>query len=181
MNQEILDNLKIGEKAVDIQEYYYGENGRTLVYKVTMYECIKTYLIFRKIKTFSIPFYFESKEFAENFIKNYDKFKFIKNNYGGSSYGSIHAYSLYPIEINSPKHIYYMVDARHPYAYSESHSKRLEENGIWGGIVNYGQMNTYGELYRNKNISYMKMFEIEKLASKEGSIGKTFSYKLTEA
>ena len=180
MNQEILDNLKVGEKAVDIQEYYHGKNGSTLVYKVTIYECVRKYLLFRKVESFSFPFYFVSKEFAEAFISDIDKFDIVKNNFD-LRHGNMHVYSLYPKEFESPKHIYYMVDVRHPYYFSESYSMRLENEGIWGGIVNYESMNQYGELYRNKNISYKEIFTKEKLASKEGSIGKTFSYKLTEA
>ena len=180
MNQEILDNLKIGEKAVDIQEYYHGKNGSTLVYKVIIYECVRKFLIFKKIESYSYPFYFVSKEFAESFIKDIDKFDIIKNNYN-MRYGNIHAYSLYPKQFESPKYRYFMVDARHPYVLSETHSMRLENEGIWGGIVNYESMDPYGELYRNKNMSYTEIFEKEKLASKEGSIGKIFSYKLTEA
>jgi len=45
MSQDELNNLKIGEKLADIQEYYWGENGKILAYKVTIYTCIK-YLLF---------------------------------------------------------------------------------------------------------------------------------------
>lgn len=179
MNQEILDSLKIGEKAVDIQEYYHGKNGSLLVYKVIIYECIRKFLVFKKIESFAYPFYFNTKELAENFIKDIDKFEIIKNTYN-LRHGTIHIYSLFPKEFEQPKNIYYMVDARHPFSCAESHSMRLDDNGIWGGLVNYETPDPYGELYRSRNMSYTEIFAKEKLASKEGSIGQTFSYKLTE-
>ena len=52
MTQEELNNLKVGEKLVDIQEYYWGENGKILAYKVTIYTCVKYLLFFKKIKDF---------------------------------------------------------------------------------------------------------------------------------
>lgn len=82
MNQEILDNLKIGEKAADIQEYFWGRNGEKLVYKVTIYECTKFPVKFgpflrlfqkRGIDKYVVPFYFETKELAQEYIKYSDK------------------------------------------------------------------------------------------------------------
>ena len=36
MTKEELNKLKVGEKLVDIQEYYYGTNGKILAYKVIL-------------------------------------------------------------------------------------------------------------------------------------------------
>ena len=76
MTKEELNNLKVGEKLVDIQEYYYGTNGKILAYKVTIYTCVKYLLFFKKIKEYTFPFYFVSKEFALEFLKVYENYKF---------------------------------------------------------------------------------------------------------
>ena len=76
MTKEELNKLKVGEKLVDIQEYYYGTNGKILAYKVTIYTCVKYLLFFKKIKEYTFPFYFVSKEFALEFLKVYENYKF---------------------------------------------------------------------------------------------------------
>ena len=58
MKTDALKNLKIGEKLVEMQECSLHNMN---VIEVTLYECVSVFG-FRKIKTYTFPFYFTSKE-----------------------------------------------------------------------------------------------------------------------
>ena len=51
-HKEILNSLNPGEKIVDIQEHFHGDNGRHTVYQVTIYTCVKNIIGFKKLKTY---------------------------------------------------------------------------------------------------------------------------------
>ena len=179
MNQDILNNMNVGEKAVDIQEYYYGENGKQLVYKVTIYECVKTkFMLFFKhktINTYVYPFFFKRKELAEEFIKYHDKFK-VGIKYPKQVNGQ--RCILIPLTIENPRHIYYMVLSASIYSTPIDMCDSMRPGEIWDGLVNYGP-----HFYHMENkfrIPFTEIEKIEKIASKEGTTGQTFSYKLTE-
>ena len=89
MTQEELNKLKVGEKTVNIQEYYWGPNGKNFAYKVTIYTCIKYLLFFKKIKEYTFLFYFVSKEFALEFLKVYENQDFKKIKICTDSYANI--------------------------------------------------------------------------------------------
>ena len=174
MTQEELNNLKVGEKLVDLQEYYWGENGRILAYKVTIYTCVKHLLFFRKIKEFTFPFYFASKEFALEFLKEHENYIFVE------------FYSKLKIKfktIKSPKHKYVMISSYDsPYRPCSKYDV-LKIGGIWKGLVcpididDECWNDTYDK-YDCMQYSYIE--EKEKMAAKEGTTGKTYSFKMIE-
>ena len=91
-NQEILNSLNYGEKAVEI-------NGRAVirdnkeeimtVYEVVFYTCKKEIIEhvfkkdeeFKKLEKYTVPFYFTSKELAQEFIESWDLFEIEKMTY----------------------------------------------------------------------------------------------------
>ncbi len=172
MTQEELNNLKIGEKAVDIQEYYWGPNGKILAYKVTIYTCVKYLLFFKKIKEYTFPFYFVSKEFALEFLKVYENYDFIPEHYNG--------FLLFNKNIQNQKFYYKMISAYHKLTTAETNHDALLENGIWNGLV--CPIEHYGILYHSKSkcFSYSYIEEKEQIAAKEGTTGKTYSFKMIE-
>ena len=174
MTKEELNNLKVGEKLVDIQEYYWGPNGNIIAYKVTIYTCVKYLLLFKKVKEYVFPFYFASKEFALKFLKEHEKYNIVK------------FYDKLKIEsktVKSPKHKYVMINSYiSPYAPCSKYDV-LKIGGIWKGLVYPIDKNNecwsdrydkYGCMY----YSYIK--EKEQMAAKEGTTGKTYSFKMIE-
>lgn len=182
MNQDTLNSLKPGEKVVDIQEYYWGENGFRLVFKVTVYICTQKYYlgIFKKkhIKEYTFPFYFAHKEVAQQYLQYFDNFEIEKIEY--VPYGFTR-YETYKLVIKNSKMYknYYLTDAYITIATPTSKNNRLNPGGIWNGLVNTDESNS---TYVNKdyNMNFTKIFKSEECASKEGTTGKTYSYKLTE-
>jgi len=178
MKQTLLDNLQIGEKIVDIQEHFYGTNGKHLVYKVTIYSCIKFLFGFKRIKKYTFPFYFASKEFAESFLQHYDSFeiydKWYYDMWGQPDYFGL---SIKLLNSKHDKYQYRMVDNLKIYG---DKCDVLREDGVWGGLVNYYLAEKrYKPLWSSKyNIFYLDIQNKEELAAKEGTDGKTFSYKL---
>lgn len=176
MNKEVLDTLKVGEKVADIQEYFHGKNGKNLVYKVTIYECIekRVCLIFKnkEIKEYVFPFFFKTKEFAQEFLTQCDNFNLILGRcYINGLY--MHAYMLELRNISKLKNRYILVNV-HKSLFGDC--APIGENDIWDGFVNYGPYS----LKKNYTINYKDIHQIETLAAKEGTIGNTFSYKLSE-
>ena len=164
MDKKILDNLKIGEKAVDIQEHFYGRNGKNVSYRVTFFSCVSTIFGFRRIKKYTMPFYFNTKDLATKYIEEHEKFIFDCDETG---------FFLYPSK-NADKDIfrkYYLIR-------KDSISNMvLSENKIWDGTVNYDNSEYRWTTF---NIPFTKIFEVDEIASKENSDGKTFSYILTK-
>lgn len=178
MNQEVLNNLAPGKKAVDIQEYYWGENGRILCYKLIIYECIeKRYFLFfkkKEISEYTYPFYFQTKELAEQFIQEYDKYII---NYHKTLY--CNPMTFYTIELKNDKvNEYYMAEAYQNKETPLSKLEYLQKGGIWGGyICKYASRS---HLDKNKCYTYSSIPDMEKIAAKQGTTGKTFSYMLNE-
>ena len=175
MDKDILNSLKLGEKVADIQEHYWGQNGEKLVYKVTIYTC-KSLLFGKYISKYEYPFYFKTKEFAEEFIQVHDKYKF--DEFYRTDYAD-HTYTHYKI---CPKNISFR-NAKCEYVlvvstFADHNVTYLTPGSIWDGYIEC----------RNKrhksNFNYKKYYtEIDKLendAAKENTSGKTYSYKLTE-
>jgi len=180
MTQEELNNLKIGEKAVDIQEYYWGPNGKILAYKVTIYTCIKYFLFFKKIKEFTFPFYFVSKEFALEFLKVYENYDFnyieISSNLGRYIGDGI---ILILKNLKIQKFNYVLIDAYQNINTPVSGYNTLFKGGIWGGKIS--STSIYSGIHNIKDcFNYSYIEEKEKLAAKEGTVGKTYSFKMIE-
>lgn len=178
MQQSVLNNLAIGEKAVDMQEHFHGSNGEHLVYKVTVYSCVKSLFGFKRIKKYAFPFYFASKEFAESFLQHYDSFE-IYDHWFCDMWGEPDYVGLFIKPINAKKtwFDYRMIDT---YKVYNGGSDVLRNGGVWDGIVNYITSGKGDKpLWSNsRNMSYLDILNKEKLASKEGTDGETFSYKL---
>ena len=177
MNQETLNNLKIGEKVADVQEYFHGKNGKDLVYKVTIFECIEKRILYifktREIKEYVFPFFFKTKEFAEEFLTQCDNFNVVLNKcYIGGLL--MHAYMLEPRNIAKPKNRYILINKTGNLL--GDCSPINANNDVWDGFVNYAPFS----LRKNYIINYKDITKIETLAAKEGTIGNTFSYKLSE-
>lgn len=180
MTQKELDNLKVGEKAVDIQEYYWGENGKILAYKVTIYTCVKYLLFFKKIKEYTFPFYFVSKEFALEFLKVYENYDFnyieIRDNLQRYSGDGI---ILTLKKLKTQKFNYVLIDAYKNINTPITAYNTLFKGGIWGGKISstsiYNRIHNIMDCF---NYSYIE--EKEKLAAKEGTTGKTYSFKMIE-
>lgn len=179
MNQETLNNLKIGEKAADIQEYFHGKNGKTLTYKVTIYECIEKRICFifnrKEIKTYSIPFFFKTKELAEEFLTQCGNFNIV---YSKILIDGLYMYAfiLEPRNISNVKNRYILIDEHKHSMLGECAIINKNGTAIWNGYVNYGSYS----LKKNYTIRYNEIFNIEELAAKEGTTGNIFSYKLSE-
>lgn len=175
MTQEELNKLKVGEKLVDIQEYYWGPNGKILAYKVTIYTCVKYLVFFKKIKEYTFPFYFVSKEFALEFLKVYEKYDFNYIELIGCSYGII--LTLKNLKIQKFKYV--LIDAYKNINTPVSAYDTLIEGGIWGGKISSTCI--YSGTHNIKDcFNYSFIEEKEKLAAKEGTIGKTYSFKMIE-
>ena len=173
MNKEVLNSLKLGEKAADIQEYYWGKNGSKLVYKVTIYERIKVPFlrVFKRevIDEYVVPFYFETKELAEEYIKYSDQiwFRDLNLDYGFGGYG------LFLKNYSNQKNEYYLVNAT-GVPYDKDQEMLLYKDSVWNGKINP----SYRKPYKTKSIYFTEIFKLEELAAKEGTTGQTFSYKL---
>lgn len=163
MNQDTLNSLNIGEKAVDVQEYFYGDNGCKIGYQVTIYTCSK--IIFRYIKKYTIPFYFESKELVQEFLKHLPEIKLCSVNMRiGFDDHKITAYYI-KFKNKKQKHIYYLYDYGH-----------LISGKVWDGTINCAVNEHQTALYSIYNCNFLDIFEIEK----ENTFGKITTYKLCE-
>lgn len=178
---EILNSLNPGEKIVNIQEYFLGDNGSHLVYKVTIYTC-KNIIGFKKLKTYTFPFYFVSMEFAKSFLEHYDTYEI-----GTTEYSSdLHyiGYDLYLKNADTQIYKYRMVDAYTKINTPCSKCDVLKKGGVWGGIVNYKKqiytdyLNSHPPFSKDHNISYLNMVDKESMALKENTCGNSNFYKL---
>lgn len=180
MKEEILEKLKPGEKAVDIQEYFWGENGKYKVYKVILYTCkSRRRFLFHNytyIDKYEYPFYFYTKEIAESFMSCHDKFVISEKKCINDFDNFEDGYAISLKEGDSGRNTYYLVDVVHPYSMPESRSRHLIKGGIWGGEVNC----SCKWVYKDKNIKYTDIIEREKAASKQDTTGETFSYILNK-
>ena len=180
MTKDELNNLKVGEKLVDIQEYYWGCNGKILAYKVTIYTCVKYLLFFKKIKEYTFPFYFVSKEFALKFLKVYENYDFkhvyiSQDIYGNTNFGI----SIYVKNIQNQKYNYVLISAYNTIATPEADRDTLINDGIWDGTV--CTVNNFKKHYwKAECFNYTSIIEKEQAAAKEGTTGKTYSFKMIE-
>ena len=180
MTQEELNKLKVGEKAVDIQEYYWGENGKILAYKVTIYTCVKYLLFFKKIKEFTFPFYFVSKEFALEFLKVYENYKFKYINISSLYEKPEYAIIIYAKNIQNQKYNYVLVSAYRKNSTAVTDYETIINDGIWGGKVCKVIDNVEKRYWKAYCFDYTYINEKEQIAAKEGTIGKTYSFKMIE-
>ena len=130
MKTDALNNLKAGEQLVEMQEYtLHGMN----VIEVTLYKCVSIFG-FRKIKTYTFPFYFTSKELVENFLKFCNYFEISKEPLRWCD--NTFCISLV---VKGQTRKYHMVDEYKIDYYKKDYIFKpcaLEEKGIWNGKLN---------------------------------------------
>ena len=171
MTQEELNNLKIGEQLVEMQECTLHDMN---VIEVTLYKCISIFG-FRKIKTYTFPFYFISKELVEGFLKFYNYFKICKDPLRWHNY--INCISL---TVKGQTTKYHMVD-EYKNVYNNKHHHEftpcaLEEKGIWDGKIN-----NISDMYprdMDKCYNFMELLDKCNIAIKSE---KTYMFKMIES
>ena len=176
MNKEELKNsLAPGEKAADILEYHYGMNGSQLVYQVIVYTC-KKFLFFKYISTYKFPFYFTCKKVAEDYLQYIDRFEIdLYTDYDKWGYDRGFSFVLIPKNFKKRHYTYRMESTYIP----GSRSKYLHKGEVWNGYVDCVDINHQTNvIYTNKCFSDIETLEQE--ASKEGTTGNRFSYKLQQ-
>ena len=172
VNNDILNKLNKGEHIAEIEEYVI--HGLT-VYKVTVYTCNHISRIFKKhyIDKYEIPFFFISKDLAQEFLENWDNFEIHTTTYWDNEYKSCYALRLANIQ---NKKIYYMVDY-----YKETRNKncfdkkyQLEDNGIWSGIIND---DGFYYTYSGSSFNYKNIFDFESVGINQN---KSTLFKMTK-
>lgn len=155
LSKDILNKLKIGEHAVEMQECLISNTK--IVYKVTLYTC-KRGLFKNHYSEFIFPFYFNTKALAEEFLQHYDDFQLCWGSYWDN--GDRACLMLYAKNSTQEKK-YWMVDCDKP----NTNKAQLTEGGVWGGVVNtsgrysvcnFDNINYLGILYREYIITETK-------------------------
>lgn len=168
MNNDTLNKMSIGDKIVEMKELnYYHNSVKYNVIDVRIYLC-KSINIFgkRKIETISFPFYFSTKELAEEFTQSYQNFKITISD---SPYACV---CLIANCNNSDyKKIYCMLSniKMHGIIYEDYYTP-LQKGGIWGGLVE----TEYDEHYRIN----VKGIDYKKTLCYTEETGNTHIYKL---
>ena len=164
--EEIANNLNNDNHLVEVIEC--DRNGRT-VYKVNVYSrnvVSQWFGLSEKVvvdkKTY--PFYFETKEVIEEFMKYYQKFYYRYGTYW--DYGDIRCLLL---DTEYSKNDYYMVDSFKKKEYSGCTTQdkyHLQDYGVWNGeICIDGKYHTFERTCRY----FTKILELEnKTLPKEG-------------
>ena len=169
MDKNILDTLNIGEHVVEIKKYMLHNE---YVYQVTVYTCCKI-LFWKHIKKYTYPFYFASKNIAEEFIKYYDDFYVSIGSYWDS--GDKICYMLNATHgLGEGK--YWMIDdykyRQDPHAIGKHF--HLKDDGVWNGVVNtYAHFSTY----YNYNINFKEILNRESVLSETDS---TYIFKMVK-
>lgn len=170
MKTDALKNLKVGEKLVEMQECTLHDMN---VIEVILYECVSIFG-FRKIKTYTFPFYFTTKELIERFLKFYNYFEISKDPLRW--YDDIKCLSLI---IKGQTGKYHMVDEyknvynnKHQYNFSPC---ALVERGIWDG-----KLNNTADMYptdMDKCYNFMELLDNCNIPIKSE---KTYMFKMIE-
>lgn len=167
MNKNILNSLNTGEKAADIREYFYGDGGGKTGYQVTIYTCHR--FIFRYIKKYTIPFYFKTKELAQDFLKHLPEIELWSEKMCiGLDNHKITAYYI-KFKNKKQKYIYYLYNWDNQYG-------QLMTGDIWNGRINCAQEVNQTVLFSMHNCEFLEIFEIEK----ENTFGEITTYRLYE-
>jgi len=171
MTNDILNGLNVGEHVVEIQECVLHDQS---VVKVTIYKCISISWLskHRDIETYEFPFYFKSKEIAEDFLQYYKKFEVRYDSYWDERNKECYTLRLSHYDTHLK---YYMVDDfKHENRYNFRDKCQLGKRGVWNGIVNTdGQYYTY----ERNNINFKDIFKFEDIATETN---KSYIFKMIE-
>jgi hypothetical protein len=168
--EEISKVLKKNNQVVEIIEC---ERSARTIYDAYIYKRISLFFgLFSRIKKTTFPFYFETKELAEEFLTFYPEIYHADGTYW--DHGDIHCYFL---TSNQCEHDYAMVDAFKQKGYATAHSDEyfLQSNGVWGGVI---CKNAEYHTFSSNCMDYKKIFDLEyQFNSKE--TGNRYYYELT--
>jgi len=177
MDQEILNKLNDGEQLVEMIECILHDETviKAIVYKCHVNIEVKGFWNQEKIEhkeftSYEFPFYFSSKEFAQDFIENIGNFEIYSTTYYDDK-----DYPCYAIKLQKYKtHLkYIMVDSFKWKNKQYFNSKcQLQERGVWGGIVN-----SDGRYYTlsTENLTYKEILKFENIAEETK---KTYIFKM---
>ena len=173
MDSNILDNLNIGEKYIEMEESTLHDMD---IIEVTIYTCKRNIFGFRVIDTYKFPFYFTSKELVEKFIKYYNYFRLYEATY--YHYGSERKSLLIQAKGNKENfHKWYMIDEKQlSYHNTISYDPHLASNGIWGGKVSWDG-NGYVPIDEKHIKDFMGVIDEANIPVKKE---KTYIFKMVE-
>ena len=177
MDQNILNNLKDGEQIVEMIECTLHDES---VIKAIIYTCHlktiikglwKTKIIEkRSFDEYEFPFYFASKEFAQEFVENMGNFQIYPTTYWDDKDYPCYALKLAKYDTHLK---YMMVDSFKWKNKQHFNSKcQLQERGVWDGMVN-----SDGRYYIlvGENLNYKDIFKFENIATETK---KSYAFKL---
>ena len=168
--EEISKALKPGHQIVEIIEC--GRCNRT-IYDVYIYKRIPFFFgLFSRVKKSTFPFYFETKELAEEFLKFYPEIYPV-----GGSYWDSNDIFCYHLSSDFCENAYAMVDAFKQKGYIQGHKDKhfLQSNGVWGGVI---CKNAEYHTFDSNCMDYKLIYDLEyRFNAKE--TGNRFYYELT--
>lgn len=168
MNKEIIkDVFESGNgKAVEMQEFILQDK---IVYKVSVFYNIRKILWKYTCKEYVFPFYFETKEIVQEFLKYWDDFEIVYGEYFNNNYRRCYQLKHHNITSNE----YWMVDAfkwkQREYYDGYCH---LEKGGVWGGIIN---TDAHYRIYQTRNFRFIEIFNIDNIARETSN---TYVFKM---
>ena len=166
MDKQLLNTLNKGEKLVEMTEVTI--HGKTVI-KTILYTCTGVNIFNkRKIETYEFPFYFETKELAEEFLKYWDELKLYVDSYWDNK--NKPCFSLYANNQKSNT-TYIMIDSWKNKIFAKN---QLCKNGIWGGqVIKYldGRYFTY----ENDCFDYKEIFNLENVGK-----NRTYIFKMVK-
>lgn len=164
---DILKNIKLGETIIEMKDVKYQTlDGNVYdVIDVVIYSKVKKRKLLKtheELETNHIPFCFESKEFANEFLQQYDKFDIEKGIYKEiSKKPGERVRECYSIKIKKSKNSYMMIDSLKlkEHGYHGADTCQLEPGGVWGGMINTMSSTyyTFDKYYKN----YKQIFNLE--------------------
>jgi hypothetical protein len=191
-----LTNIKVNEIVVEMNDcevhFYNNTSADTIkVVEVTLYKCVqKRKSIFHKYEKelevyYKYPFYFLTRELANEFISMMDILKITTGSYTHKNektdeweYPSCYMVATNFDNGESAKY-YWMVDHIKqlylpcPKNSIKSKESYLKKNGVWGGVVNTNAQ--YGGVFEGWNIDYRDILNTNTYVKK---LGNSTFYKL---
>ena len=168
MDKQLLNTLNKGEKLVEMTEITLHDET---VIKTILYTCVGVNIFNKwKIETYEFPFYFETKELAEEFLKYWDELRICKTIYWNNI--DKPCFGLYISgQENMP---YIMVDSWRNDVFTVDPKNQLSKNGIWGGqVIKY--VNGQHFTFKGDCFDYKKIFALENVGK---NTNKTYIFKM---
>ena len=176
MTKEELLTYKDGEKAVEIQEFQISATDvicpGPLVYKVTIYSNIKKGFFGNvKYNKYTFPFYFNSKNLIEDFLKYFDYFRIEYGDYWDGE-----DVDCLILKIPGFDYSYYMNDYIKSISNATNGKSQLQENGIWDGYVVNSNEGRYF-MYERNRIYFTDILKLKFIPTETKNI---YHYKMTK-